>query len=314
MDTKQTVYRGRTCTMRAFGRTFLAPLCLSMAALGPSQASAQEVSILAGDNPALPSSFSLNFMDFGSVSSANISLTDIELAVDADAGTARFVRYYQEVEPLVLPGNISTGNLVIEVVEGSSAGTYDDAQGRLATDELYIIHFDGDLSAFGLESPVFLPGASAGNLVVSARDGGSLDLDWVGEGELANPFDPLTPIRFSYTCTVNAAFMPTPVSAVRLSMIPQVSNLSLPSGLERSLTSKLFGAVDALNAGTDVAGVNLLRAFNRSLVALAGRFVDETVVDDLLSDSEAVVALILDSNTSSNSGLFAPGKVRISGR
>lgn len=314
MQTKRMPCVGRYLRTGGAGRSMMVPFCFTLAAMGTGAASAQELSIVAGDNPAVPSAFSLNFGEMGGVSTANIALTDIELAVDADAGTARFARYYQEVAPLALPGGISTGNLVIEVLEGSSNGVYDESTRTFATDEVYVIHFDGDLSAFGLESPVYLPGASAGEVSLATLEGGTIVMDWTGEGQLANPFDPQTPLEFGYTCTVNAAFTPAPATVVRLAMVPQVTDLALPAGIERGLTTKLYGATDALNAGDLTSGVNRLRAFNHQLSALTGRFVDEAASDQLLDISNAVVNSIADGGFGGSNASLGGGKHRGLGR
>jgi len=113
---------------------------------------AESITLVAGTDPTIPSSFTLDFGAFGR-STGHISFMDIELEVDPDAGTAQFVRYYQEVAPLTLPGDLSTGNLIMEIGAGSSSGTYNELTGIVDTVDEYAIHFDGDLSAYGLVSP-----------------------------------------------------------------------------------------------------------------------------------------------------------------
>src|SRR3990172_10280026 len=175
------------------------------AILSGSRAAADPVALVATQAPTPASSFSLDFGAFGGVSSAQISQTDFELEIDADLGTAQFTQYQQSVAPLVLPGGFSTGNIRVEVVPGSSAGTLNVLTGEFTTEELYAVHFDGDLSAFHLTSPVVLPSTSAGTVRLSALTGGDVLMAWTGTSRLPNPFDPATYIPFTYACSVTAA-------------------------------------------------------------------------------------------------------------
>ena len=101
---------------------------------------AEPLTLQTSEDPLEISTFSLDFGEYGGVSSAMIARTDYELQMDTVMGTARFASYYQEVEPLTLPGGASTGNIVVEVVEGSSTGTYDLRSGVFSTNELYAVH------------------------------------------------------------------------------------------------------------------------------------------------------------------------------
>ena len=96
-----------------------------MALISSSGVRAEPIRLVAEANPTVPSAFALDFGAFGR-SIGHISFMDIELEIDADTGEARFERYYQEVDPLTLPGGISTGNLTIEILAGSSSGTYNE--------------------------------------------------------------------------------------------------------------------------------------------------------------------------------------------
>jgi len=96
-------------------------------------ASGEPTRLLAEQNPVEVSSFTLSFTDFGIDSTSSIIDTNYELrtdleAVDVDLSgrldhrptefsmSARFVNYFQNVEPLILPdpsgetAGISTGN------------------------------------------------------------------------------------------------------------------------------------------------------------------------------------------------------------
>lgn len=255
-------------------------------------AQAKPVSVTAANDPALASFFSLDFGGEGGVASGHIAFTDIEFEVDADRGTARFVRYFQEVEPLILPGGFSTGNLTIEIVEGSSTGSFDQLSGEFQTEEFYEIHFEGDLSAFGLESPVILPSTSSGIVTLGTDTGGRIALDWLGEGELANPFDPDNPLEFSYTCTVRAAFTPEPVTLVRLTLIPEVLKLELSRRTEKRLTKRLFHAVDLLKRGLDRDAARTLKAFTGYVERLSGRDITKTDAHVLINAANAIMAML----------------------
>lgn len=262
-------------------------------------AQAEPISLIASDDPAVPSFFTLDFGDAGGVASTHITFTDIEIEVDPDLGTSRFLHYYQEVEPLLLPGGFSTGDLTIEIVEGSlcgldmSAGTYDELTGELASADCYRIEFTGDLGAFGLQSPVFLPGASTGSVTLDVNTGGHIALDWIGDGELANPFDPNgPPLTFSYICTVHAAFAAVPVSLIRLALIPDVLNLGLPPSTEDELVASLFRTLDELNRGSAFHAVVALRVFIESVEMLSGGPITESVADMLISFAHALIGML----------------------
>ncbi len=183
--------------------------CLGLAAAlcgllaGGAVVRAESTTLLAVTDPNNPSSFSLNFVDFGFVTTSNITSTVYELEFDPNAGTARFLDYYQVAEPLVLPGDISTGDLQIAVVPGSSTGSFDAASGVFTTTEYYEIHFTGDLSAYGLTSPVYLPSTSVGTVSFSDGVRGGITMDWSGNGTLNGPGGPLD---FAYTCNVSTVF------------------------------------------------------------------------------------------------------------
>ncbi len=179
-------------------------------ALSPSSRVLAGEILAAQNNPADPSSFSLDFgPEMGGISSATITSTEYLLRIDAQGGTARFVNYYQQVEPLTLPGGISTGNIVVQIVPGSSTGTFDPATGEFTTSEQYEIHFGADLSLFGLVSPVTLPSASVG-VVDSTGSPATIEMIWDGVGQLANPADPANPITFTYQCRVNTLYNQNP--------------------------------------------------------------------------------------------------------
>jgi hypothetical protein len=160
---------------------------------------------VARQDPASDSGFSLDFGVLGGVSNAHITDTSLILELDGAKQSAKILHYDQFVEPLLLPGGFSTGNIRVRV-KGPSKGTYDESTGVITTREKYVIHFDGDLSAFQLSSPVVLPGTSVGTVEFQNEREGFVNLTWSGEGVLPNPFDPLTPIHFGYFCDADVLF------------------------------------------------------------------------------------------------------------
>lgn len=271
-----------------FGRIIVA---CAASLLVSATSTAEPRLLVAQEDPNQISEFSLDFgVELGGVASSMIARTDYELEIDAEMGTARFVRYDQQVDPLILPGGFSTGNITIQVVEGSSTGIYDRRAGVFVTSELYAVHFDGDLSAFGLESPVILPSTSTGFVLLDVQTGGSIGMEWVGEGELANPFDPNSTIQFAYTCEVNTQFAAVPDLLVPLMMIPNVLNLELHPRLEDNLMTLLQRTTANLDRDNTFGATGTLRAFVRK-VGKSRRISDEEA-NMLISDAQEIIAML----------------------
>ena len=185
-----------------------AALCAfaAMAAFGTTTAPAAEPDfIIAWDTAENPGSFTLNFVDIGVKAVGDITRTRQALKIDGDTGLVSFIYYDQDVSELILPGGISTGALHIEILE-SVGVSFDPKTGEFVTDDLYAVHFEGDLEAFGIESPFIMPGSSSGIIEYTDEDGGQLLMAWEGEGFLPNPKDPENPLRFTYTCEMNNDF------------------------------------------------------------------------------------------------------------
>lgn len=269
---------------------------------------AAPIAVIGEQVPAATSSFTLDFGLFGGVASARIAQTQFALEIDADLGLARFENYDQQIDPLTLPGGFSTGNIRVEIVPGSSEGSFNDLTGEFETEELYAVHFDGDLSAFQLTSPVILPSSSAGTLTVDALAGGNVNLSWRGVSELINPFDPSTVIQFSYTCSVDAAFSVDAPTLVRLALVPEVLNLGLPEGLESSMVTKLDVSLNQVLAGNNRAAANSLGAFIHQVEAQRGNKLDDEIADLLISDAEAAIALLRGTLITSDVRPTAPGR------
>lgn len=172
---------------------------------------ADQATLQAVENQDVESAFTLNFADLGIATTSRVISTRFQLAIDEDAGTAHFVSYDQQVEPLILPGPtgepLSTGELTIRIVPGSSTGTYNRATETFTTSEQYEISFTGDLSAVGFESPVILPSTTVGQLKGGAAGATEIQMNWTGVGQLG-------PLDFNYVCEVNTVIeQPGPVAS-----------------------------------------------------------------------------------------------------
>ncbi len=270
-------------------RAFVAgAACLVMTAA----VQAQPVTLLAQQDQSQVSSFTFDFGEFGGVASARITDTDLAIDVDTGIGSAEFVEYSQQVDPITLPGGISTGNLQIEIVPGTSSGTFDALTGEFATTELYAIHFDGDLSAYQLESPVYLEGNSMGSVALTTDLGGSVALEWSGSGELVNPYDPNSSISFSYTCSLAAGFPAEPVAMVGLGLIPEVTRLELSTALENSLISRLDAALYYSMGNNNKSAVNALGAFINKVDAQSGKRISEAEADFLIHEAYGTMQML----------------------
>lgn len=184
-----------------------------------ADAMGQETTVSAVHDPNSQSSFTLNFADLGFQTSSTVINTDFQLVIDETAGTARFVQYDQTVEPLILPGptpeGISTGDMSIRIVPGSSSGTYNPLTETFTTNEEYEISFTGDLAAFGLISPVVLPSTTVGQFKGGTAAAREIQMNWSGVGQLANPASPSNPLNFNYVCQVNTVTtQPDAISAL----------------------------------------------------------------------------------------------------
>lgn len=273
--------------------TKIVVVTLIATALCAATAQARPLAISASQDQARVSSFSLNFGELGGVASALIAQTDLTVEIDAETGSARLIEYQQEIDPLMLPGGFSTGNIHVEIVEDSSSGTFDSRTGEFTTNELYAIFFDGDLSAFGLESPVLLPSTSTGTITIDSNtSSGSVQLDWEGASELSNPFDPATPLSFTYICTMSTAFVPEADTMLEVSLIPFTQNLALPRWLETNLLASLNRSSYLIDIGRDNAAERNLIAFINKVDALADRRIDADDADIMIDVAEATIFLL----------------------
>ena len=103
---------------------------VGLAAAASAQSHASPLSIVTNEDPAEPGAFTLDFGDLGVAARGNITSTNYELNIDTVQGTAHFVSYLQHVEPLTLPGGFSTGDITVQIVDGSSSGSFDGPEGR----------------------------------------------------------------------------------------------------------------------------------------------------------------------------------------
>ena len=172
-------------------------------------ARADVVSLYATQNPSADSTFTLDFGVYGGPRQANITTTNYALETDALSGTSWFSSYHQTVAPIELPGGVSTGNITV-TIQQSQPGPYNPANGAFATQDIYLISFEGDLSMFGLSSPVALPGSANGTIAYESATSGTIVSAWNGIGQLQNPNDPQNPIQFSYQCATSTTFTLVP--------------------------------------------------------------------------------------------------------
>jgi len=273
------------------GRRTVSTCALLVGLAAAAAAQSRPLSIVAHEDPAQPGAFTLNFGELGLVTSSNITTTDYELSVDPLRGTARFVSYLQHVQPLLLPGGISTGDIVVEIVDGSSSGTFDPFTRTFTTSEMYAVHFTGDLTAFGLTSPVLLPSSSTGLLALDPLAGGEVTMDWTGNGEFSNPFDPANPITFTYRCAVNTLFPADPAGVVGLVLIPDVANLRLPAEVARGLLGLLEESLTAIQDEQKFLAVQNLRTFIRKVNLLKGRVIAEAEAARLVAAASETIAM-----------------------
>jgi MYXO-CTERM domain-containing protein len=160
--------------------------------------------LFATQDPNITSSFTLDFGD--GARSANITATQYTLEADPVALSAWFHDYNQTVDPLVLPGGISTGDMHV-TIKNSLAGSYDPATGVFATQDTYLIYHTGDLSAYGLPNPVELSGSATGTITYLTDSTGTIVSGWAGDGNLGTVENP---IWFHYTCSSSVAFTLVP--------------------------------------------------------------------------------------------------------
>jgi hypothetical protein len=281
--------RKKRATAAATGRLTMSACAALIGLAAAASAQARPLSIVTNENPAEPGAFTLSFGDLGLEARSNITSTNYELSVDAVHGTAHFVSYLQHVQPLTLPGGLSTGDIIVTVVPGSSSGSFDPITRTFTTSEMYEIAFSGDLSAFGLESPVQLPSTSIGQLAVDLLDGGEVTMDWDGAGLLSNPFDPSTPLSFTYRCAVNTVFDSTPENVVGLVLVPDVVSLSLPEHVERSLVAMLDRSLALIQIGKAARAVHSLRAFIEKVDVLSGSVIEESDAANLIAVASATI-------------------------
>ncbi|MCP4247920.1 MAG: hypothetical protein GY778_12805, partial [bacterium] len=181
----------------------------------------------------------------------------------------------------------------VEIVPGSSVGTLDLLNREFTTQDLYAIHFAGDLSIFGLVSPVILPGSSAGTISFDADGTGHISMAWDGESELDNPADPSNPIGFRYTCDVSTVFAPAAMPLLSLGLVPELLNLALTPEVEGPLLSILDSAQFRLDQGRPIGARMKLNHFVRTVDGLRGSDLSDEQADLLTDKADTVLDLIV---------------------
>lgn len=265
---------------------------MALVGLSATVAAADEFQVNAAQDQSVVSSFALDFGQLGGIASATITDTTLSVALDPQVASARLVSYEQDVEPIILPGGFSTGSIRVAVVEGSSFGTFDARTGEFNTTEVYEIHFTGDLSAFGLTSPVLLEGSSTGNVAVTSEVEGSLTLRWDGETELSNPIDPSMPIELTYACDVNTAFAPNAEQMLEISLIPFVETMELPRWLEGRLLMSLDRASFFAGNGWDRLAARNLDSFIRQVEINSRRRIHPEDAAAMINTAEGAMSLL----------------------
>jgi len=269
-------------------------LVAAFGCVAANTASAGTFQVNATSDPDNVSAFTLQFGDGLGDASANITTTSLALALDDLTGTASLRAYYQQIAPLILPGGFSTGRITVSVLPGSSVGTYNPATGDFATSETYVVHFEGDLSAFGLQSPVLLPSNSVGVLDPSEGTLGALRLNWSGVGQLANPFIAGERISFTYACTVSTLVVPRggfptkPVLGATEDAASQV---------ERAMNASLQSAQLLLAQGDRTGALNELRSLTRTIRAESGQTMSAPDAADLLRSVKNLMRDILSTRS-----------------
>lgn len=210
-----SIASNRTRT-RSAGVMALCGLVTTLAMAASAQAQIAVVNTV--NEPGSDSGFTLSFPDLGITRSSNVVNTNISIEIDEQAGTARFLKYSQLVEPLLLPAadgsSISTGDITINIK--TSDGTFDSATQKFTTNDLFVITFTNDLSAFGLTSPTELPAVSTGTVSSTVSNAQRIDMVWQGSGELG---DPSQPLRFDYVSRNFTIIDPLPVLTALQSLI-----------------------------------------------------------------------------------------------
>lgn len=172
-----------------------------------ARAAAQEPAYtVAEQDLALKSYFELDFGALGGKAVGGITRTDVVMRYQFDdaAPDARFLAYDQDVNELILPGGISTGAIRVEILTSQFSDLeFDPATGvgEFTTDDLYAVHFEGDLSMFGIESPFILPSVSTGTIEFETAATGNIDMEWEGSGQLGEG----GPV-FTYRCVIHTIF------------------------------------------------------------------------------------------------------------
>lgn len=180
-------------------------------AIVAASASAQTRILVASPDPDRPSRFTVDFPpELGGPQSADIISTQYALKIDEGARFAAIQAYHQSVEPLQL-GPFNTGDIVVRLA-GKSNGSFQlltPDEGQFVTEEVYNVFFEGDLSPFGLFSPVPVESTSVGDVTFLTPTSGTIRMAWEGDGEIQNPNEPGRPFRFTYRCEVNSRFIET---------------------------------------------------------------------------------------------------------
>ncbi len=120
--------------------------------------------------------------------------------------------------------------------------------------------------------------------------------------ETSNPTE--TPTE---TPTATATFTPAQaVTAVMDEVNTYVADGSIESNLQNSLNSKLDNAADKLESGQVNAAMNQLQAFINQVEAQRGKKITVEAADDLIAQTQAIIAQLAPTDTSSPAETITP--------
>ena len=263
--------------------TYTAALIAALGLLAVTGAQAAPIQVNATEDSAQPGFFQLDFGAKVGITSGNITSTDYGLEVDPEAGTARLTDYYQEVESLNLFG-FPTGDITVEIVPGSSTGTYNKTTREFTTTETYSVSFTADLSAFGLFSPAELPSTSTGFLEITPGGLNShVNLQWAGSSDI------IPGAEFAYTCEVNTSFGASTLQILDIGLKSAVLELNLSQGDENTLIGPLDMVSLRLRQRNIGSAARNLELFITRVEGFSGGPISVFEANAILDDANAVL-------------------------
>ena len=262
-------------------------MCLGIAVAASTAANAEVRILSAESDPSKPNYFTVNFPpELGGPQTADIVRTVFAISVDPDAESASILSWYQQVNPLLL-GGVDTGNILVTLADDSNGRfSQQDNMGEFITEEVYAVHFEGDLSQFGLESPFIVPSSSSGTVEFDGNGGGTISMDWGGEGQIGD-------FTFTYACAVNATFD----QAIDCNQVKKVSAKCRPNRVVAKAKTRngvADGSLVVLQAADQMGGEPLAATVNnrKARAVFRNRTGAQTV--SVLGDADCPAAVEVD--------------------